>query len=149
MHERVVLPLDGTVEAEEVFDLVRSELTPMPMVFPLTVVNTAVVAAGGFAFWNEGWERDRRQDGMAYLRDAVSRRGWAGMRYQCVVKGNLSAAKGIVEFAVEWRADLIAMTTGTRSGLSRLMPGSLAEEVVRLSPVKVMVLTGRELALAS
>ena len=63
MHERVVLPLDGTSEAEEVFDLVRSELTPMPMVFPLIVVNPAVVAAGGFALWNEGWERDRRQDG--------------------------------------------------------------------------------------
>ena len=29
------------------------------------------------------------------------------------------------------------------------MPGSVAEEVLSLSPVKVMVLTGRELALAS
>ena len=55
---------------------------------------------------------------MTYLRDAVSRRGWAGMRYQCVVKGHLSAARGIVEFAVDWRADLIAMTPGSRNGLS-------------------------------
>ncbi len=149
MHERVVLPLDGTIEAEEVFDLVRSELTPMPMVFPLIVVNPAVVAAGGFALWNEGWERDRRQVGMAYLKDAVSRRGWEGMRYQCVVKGHFSAARGIVEFAVDWRADLIAMTPGSRAGLSRLMPGSVAEEVARISPVEVMLLTGRELALAS
>ena len=149
MHERVVLPLDGTRQAEEVFDLVRGVLTPMPMVFPVIVVNPAVVAAGGFALWNEGWERGRRQDGMAYLRDAVSRRGWEGMRHQCVVKGHFSVARGIVEFAVDRRADLIAMTSGGRSGLSRLMAGSVAEEVERLSPIRVMVLSGREMALAS
>jgi nucleotide-binding universal stress UspA family protein len=45
--------------------------------------------------------------------------------------------KGI-EVATAWGADLIAMGTAGRRGLERLFVGSVAEEMVRRSPVPVL-----------
>lgn len=49
-----------------------------------------------------------------------------------------SPAKGIVEFAKEHGVDLIALSTHGRTGFRRLALGSVAEEVLRLSPVPVL-----------
>jgi universal stress protein A len=46
----------------------------------------------------------------------------------------------IVKFATENRVDMIVMTTHGRSGLSRLLMGSVAEHVVRKSPCPVLTL---------
>jgi nucleotide-binding universal stress UspA family protein len=47
--------------------------------------------------------------------------------------------KEVVESAREWSADLIAVGTHGRSGLSRLLLGSTAEEVARHGPCPVVV----------
>ena len=57
--------------------------------------------------------------------------------------------RAIVETAIDKAADLIAMSSRGRTGLSRLVLGSVAKEVVRLSPVRVAIVGDRELALAS
>ncbi len=49
-------------------------------------------------------------------------------------------ASEIVKFANENRVDMIVMTTHGRSGLSRLLMGSVAEHVVRKSPCPVLTL---------
>lgn len=49
-----------------------------------------------------------------------------------------SPAKGIVEYAKEHGVDLIALSTHGRTGFRRLALGSVAEEVLRLSPVPVL-----------
>ena len=49
-----------------------------------------------------------------------------------------SAAEGIVEAAKTGNADLIVLGTHGRRGVSRLLLGSVAESVVRLSPIPVM-----------
>ncbi|HTQ74777.1 MAG TPA: universal stress protein [Burkholderiales bacterium] len=49
------------------------------------------------------------------------------------------AAKVIVKEAKRWRADLIVMGTHGRRGITRLALGSDAEQVVRRSPVPVLL----------
>lgn len=49
-----------------------------------------------------------------------------------------SPAKGIVSWAKEHDVDLIALSTHGRTGFRRLALGSVAEEVLRLSPVPVL-----------
>ena len=44
--------------------------------------------------------------------------------------------------AVNWKADLIVIGTHGRSGLSRLLLGSVAEEVVRGASVPVLLVRG-------
>jgi nucleotide-binding universal stress UspA family protein len=48
-------------------------------------------------------------------------------------------ADSILEFAEQARVDLIAMTTHGRSGLSRLMLGSVADEIVRRAQAPVLL----------
>jgi nucleotide-binding universal stress UspA family protein len=48
----------------------------------------------------------------------------------------------IVETAAETGADLVVMGTMGRSGLTRLVMGSVAEEVLRRSPCPVLTVRG-------
>jgi len=50
-----------------------------------------------------------------------------------------STADGIIKCAMEFKADLIVIGTHSRSGIDRLLMGSVAEHVVRHSEVPVLV----------
>jgi len=50
-----------------------------------------------------------------------------------------SKAEGILKCGNEFRADLIVIGTHSRSGLDRLLMGSIAEDIVRHSVVPVLV----------
>jgi nucleotide-binding universal stress UspA family protein len=150
MYERVVVPLDGSPEAEEVFSYIRGMLTTLPMVFPTMIVEpAAIMSMGGYSVRNEDREIERLSDGLSYLRQAVSHGGWRGMRYHCVVRTHPGVAAGIVEVAVERGADLIALYSRSRTGIARLFTGSVARKLRRVSPIDVHVFTDDELALAS
>ena len=47
-------------------------------------------------------------------------------------------AEAIIEFALEKKVDLIVMGTLGRTGLNRFLIGSVAEKVVRSSPIPVL-----------
>lgn len=47
----------------------------------------------------------------------------------------------IVETAKEWNADYIVVGTQGRTGLSHLLMGSVAEDVIRHSKIPVLVIT--------
>lgn len=55
-----------------------------------------------------------------------------------------STADSIVSCAIQFNADLIVLGTHSRSGFDRLLMGSIAEEVVRHSPVAVLVIPMKE-----
>lgn len=50
-----------------------------------------------------------------------------------------STSDTIIDCAVQFRADLIVIGTHSRTGLDRFLMGSVAESVVRHSPVAVLV----------
>ena len=52
---------------------------------------------------------------------------------------NMAAAPGIVQLAKDEKADLIVVGSHGRSGIARLMVGSVASKVVAESPVPVLV----------
>jgi nucleotide-binding universal stress UspA family protein len=54
-----------------------------------------------------------------------------------------SSADGIIDCCKEFNADLIVIGTHSRSGLDRLLMGSVAEHVVRHSPVPVLVVPSK------
>jgi nucleotide-binding universal stress UspA family protein len=61
-----------------------------------------------------------------------------GVEVKKVVRRNIEAGAEIAVFAKEENIDLIVMTTHGRSGVSRLLLGSVAEKVVHLAPCPVM-----------
>ena len=78
-----------------------------------------------------------------YLRSVGERlRGRVKQVKEEVVQGQ--PADVIVERASALGIDLIAMTTHGRSGLQRLVLGSVADEVVRRAPCAVLLVRARE-----
>jgi nucleotide-binding universal stress UspA family protein len=55
-------------------------------------------------------------------------------------------ADGIIDCSKEFKADLIVIGTHSRSGIDRLLMGSVAEHVVRHSEVPVLVVPFKEIA---
>lgn len=75
--------------------------------------------------------RDLQQAGRALEQAgyAVRTDSWTG-----------EAAETITTYARNKKVDVIAMATHGRSGLSRMLMGSVAEEVMRTSPIPVLLL---------
>ncbi|MCA9620002.1 MAG: universal stress protein [Myxococcales bacterium] len=66
-----------------------------------------------------------------------------GGRGDVTILGEANAAVAITDFANDKEADLIVVGTHGRTGLSRLLIGSVAEKTVRLSSVAVWVARGQ------
>jgi universal stress protein A len=60
------------------------------------------------------------------------------------VRVSADAAGAIVDYAKEVHADIIVVGTHGRTGVSRLLMGSVAEHVVRTAPCPVLVVRPRE-----
>src|SRR6266545_4895208 len=121
MYKRVVVPLDGSVVAETVIPFLLEIAGPLDMEVVLLRVNQPVapiVIEGA---------------GSVQIEDIEARR---------------IAAEEIVAAAKEEGADLIAMSTHGRSGLGRLLFGSVAEAVLRQSEVPVFLMRASEAQVA-
>jgi nucleotide-binding universal stress UspA family protein len=55
-----------------------------------------------------------------------------------------STSEGIIECSQNFKADLIVLGTHHRTGLDRLISGSIAEQVVRHSKIPVLVVPSKE-----
>jgi len=55
-----------------------------------------------------------------------------------------STADGIINCSHEFKADLIVIGTHSRTGIDRLLSGSVAEHVVRHSEIPVLVVPSKE-----
>ena len=52
-------------------------------------------------------------------------------------------SQGIVDIANDWHADLIVMGTQGKTGLKRLLMGSTAENIIRLSSIPILVVPSK------
>ena len=134
MIERIVVPLDGSLTAEAVLPQVRrllyrhdSEVILVRAVDPPMVENAIIAAEAELAAARE------------YLLGQLERLEKAGVRAKYVVR--IGSPVGVLlDVAKEHRATMIALATHGATGLKRLLFGSVAEGVVRKSPVPVLLL---------
>ena len=73
------------------------------------------------------------------LKEAMGEVSTAATVHKHVIKG-LDVASRIAEFAEEIKADLLVMSTHGRTGLARLLLGSVTEKVLKISPVPVLTI---------
>jgi nucleotide-binding universal stress UspA family protein len=152
VYKRIVVPLDGSDLAEGVLRHAaalarrfRGELLLLQVIEPLSKVvaetmPTAIEPSGAAAVVSvraaeEKYERDR-EAALAYLQTVRSR--LRGVRVSMeVIEGKPGEA--IVAFARQRRANLIVMCTHGRSGLARLVYGSVADHVLRHSATPLLL----------
>jgi nucleotide-binding universal stress UspA family protein len=136
----VLVPLDGSELAEDVLPVVQ-ELAGR---FDLAVALVRAVepvpspAVAGVPLHVEEMIRLQTAEAEEHLARTASRLEAAGCRVRCSVRVGPAAAT-IWEAAQVQRAGLIAMTTHGRTGVARLLLGSVAESLLRTATVPVLL----------
>lgn len=93
------------------------------------------------AFYSESAYEEAQASAESLLADAADIAEEAGVTVETVVETG-RAGNAIVEFADANDVDHVVMGSHGRTGLSRFLLGSVAEAVVRRSPVSVTVIRG-------
>ncbi|HVR84051.1 MAG TPA: universal stress protein [Planctomycetota bacterium] len=142
MKKSILVPLDGSNEAEGVLSQVRRIASPRDVVHFLHVMPPLHAPVG----LDPTHVLALEEQSSAYL-SAVRDRWMPDQEGLDFVRtGN--PAEGILTLALEKNIDLIAMTTHGRSGMSQWFLGSVALEVVRKTQLPVL-LTRPEMPLSS
>lgn len=145
MYRHILVPLDGSPVAEQVLPHVRtlaaSEgttkitlLRAVPPIFTTSVDYSGVLAANS-ADALEALEDEAR----TYLNQIAEQFRKDGYNVQVEVSA-MPAAEAILDYADSQHADLIAIATHGRSGISRWVFGSVTQKVVQSCPVPVLVI---------
>ena len=142
MGKRILVPVDGSEQAHQACEFVLSEFPGAEMIL-LHVVNPAEAgysAQASIPSFSEEWYEQQREQAetlFAEIRDDVAEQG-----VDVEVSSDIEVGKPvsvIVEYAEDNDVDQIVMGSHGRSGVSRVLLGSVAETVVRRSPVPVTV----------
>jgi nucleotide-binding universal stress UspA family protein len=141
MYKRAVVPLDGSPLAEGILPFIIEIAGPLDLEVVLLRVVQPVppqVVDGSRLVVIEDVE-GRAAEASAYLRPLATELAGRGVRVRIAVRRGDPVTE-IVEGAKEVDADLIAMTTHGRSGLGRLLFGSVAEAVLRQAEIPVFLM---------
>ena len=144
MFKNILLATDGSAASEQAAQLAvnlaregSSRLTALYVIDPYPYLGVGEASAVGFqAYMGNAYEHAAQ----AHARiAAMCASGGAGVDLQLRRGEDASAAESIVRTAVEEGADLIVVGSHGRTGISRLMLGSVAAKVVAQSPLPVLV----------
>ncbi len=149
MYKNILVPVDGSDTAkaalQEAIKLAHSESTGLRIIY---VVDSAA------SVWDSEFtpiDLDQIQEsvrsyahGILESAQRIARDGGIDAEARLVEpqKPGQRVAKVIAEHALEWPADLIVIGTHGRRGLDHLLLGSVAEGVMRTSPVPVLLVRG-------
>jgi nucleotide-binding universal stress UspA family protein len=131
MIERILTPLDGSMTAEAVLPHVRRLARPTGSEIVLVQAVAVAGVDGGEAVF-----RAAAQAATEYLTGVKERLEAAGFRARVVVRAG-GAAETILGLAAEVKASMLAVATHGRTGAQRLVLGSVAETLLRATPVPV------------
>lgn len=139
MYDRILFPTDGSAAAESAIEeVVRSTIDHGATLYVLQVIDISSLTLN--VRGADGTLDRLEAEGEAIVEEVVESAERAGIDtvVGSVVDG--VPAEEIVEYAEANEIDLIAMGTHGRSGLERHLIGSVAETVVRQSPVSVLTM---------
>lgn len=141
MYKRVLVPLDGSPVAEAIVPFILQIAGPLDMAVRLLVVvepvQPTMAEEPGFVMTQDLDARTRSAE--EYLAPIGAALRGRGIDAEWDVRRG-SAAATILAAAKSWGADLIAMSTHGRSGIGRLLFGSVAEQVLRHAEVPVFMM---------
>ncbi|MFW6152879.1 MAG: universal stress protein [Halobacteriota archaeon] len=138
MYSRILVPTDGSAGSmaatEHAIELARMHDATIRALY---VVNETALAGASVEVPWEGLYAHLKEEGAKALEAVTELAENADVPCETAIREG-RPSKLIVDEAVESGCDLIVMGTHGRSGLDRILLGSVAERVIRTSPVPVM-----------
>jgi nucleotide-binding universal stress UspA family protein len=140
VFKRILCATDFSETAEAAWDIAcemarlhRGELTLLHVFVELPLYSMAEVPGPAVA---QIWDEQRAWVQRA-LDERVAAAGTTGLTVRALLKAG-SPAAAITDTAAEEGSELIVIGTHGRTGLNRLVIGSVAERVVRIAPCPVL-----------
>ncbi len=151
MYQRILVPVDGSETAALALDsaitLARAFQGRIRLIH---VIDPSIWMTGydPYAGSSAGLYEAVRRGGDELLRAALDKVDAAGVEADTVLVDQSGERLGeaVAHAASLWAADLVVVGTHGRRGVSRLLMGSGAEQVIRLAPVPVLVVRAKEVA---
>ena len=132
MYKRILVPVDGSKTAETILPF--AEKVAGPLDAEVILLHVIADRRGEFVF-------PTRVEAEAYLNTLAKGLEDKGIRVRTGIRiGSGSVPGAILAAAGALDADLIAMATEGRTGLTRLLLGSVAEAVLREAHVPVLMI---------
>lgn len=139
MYDEILLPTDGSAGMDTVIEhamsLAREHGATIHAVY---VINTANLSDIPLESSWEGVSNALEAEGRTALNEVERRIGDEVPLETTLIEG--SPATEVVNYGTEHNCDLIVMGTHGRSGVDRLLLGSVAERIVRTSPIPVLTI---------
>jgi len=135
--KRIVVALDGSPASEAILDEAVRLALLLKVKATLHVVRVTLPLLPTSDMYFEP-PPSVREDPQPYLDEICTRLAKQGLLAVAAVREGF-AGQEVVKYAEEIGADLIGMMTQGKSGLPRLLAGSVAEEVLRSAPCPVLI----------
>jgi len=144
MFKQILLATDGSAASAHAAQLavnmartLNAKLTALYVSDPYPYLGIGEVNPMGYQAYSAAAQQHAAQ---AHAQvEELCKAGGAPVELQVRLVEDVAAASGIVESAKELGADLIVMGSHGRSGIARLMLGSVAGRVVAESPIPVLI----------
>ncbi|WP_135666023.1 universal stress protein [Halorhabdus rudnickae] len=141
MGKHILVPLDGSEQAHEACDFAMAEFPEADLTL-LHVINPADAGysvQASIPTFSEEWYERQKEEAQNRFEEIEAEARERGIEVEGVIEVG-KPTHVIVEHAQEHDVDQIVMGSHGRSGVSRILLGSVAETVVRRSPVPVTVI---------
>jgi nucleotide-binding universal stress UspA family protein len=139
---RILLAVDGSAPSQDAIDEVARRPWPKPTTFRILSVMTPYVPGAAEFVPGAATPLGVLEDHVTEAREMATRAGdrlrSLGVPIETVGRTG-DPATTIVDEAREWKADLIVMGSHGRTGLAKLLLGSVAKAVVANAPCSVEV----------
>jgi nucleotide-binding universal stress UspA family protein len=143
MFSRVLLPTDGSdvslVATDAAIAMAKMANAPLHAVYVVEPYPFTGIGSSRLAGFDEYMAASRETGAVAFER-IVQAAAAQGVRCETLIVEHPQAAAGIVDAAESLGANLIVMGSHGRSGVARLVLGSVATKVLQLSPVPVLII---------
>lgn len=151
MFKKILIPTDGSALSSQAANAgvtfarsVGAEVVALYVGQPFAATIGFDGMAAAYAITDEDYEKASAEQAKKYLQAVVDRAETAGVKVSSESVTNFNVADGIVDAAAKHGCDLIFMGSHGRSGLSRLLLGSVTAKVLSLASVAVLVYRVKE-----
>ncbi len=142
--ETITVPLDGSTVAEAALsyaqDLAQQLALELRLLRVVSVGTMAYYAVEGGPVDTTPVEQELEEDAAQYLNGIAESVSEQGLSVTCTVERG-SPALAIIDHVKNTQNNLVAICSHGRSGLGRLLIGSVADSIIRSSGVPVLVIT--------
>ncbi|RTZ40685.1 universal stress protein [Candidimonas sp. SYP-B2681] len=151
MFKKILIPTDGSALSAQAANKgvcfareIGAEIVALYVTQPFAATVGFDGMAAAYAITDEDYDKTAHEQAQKYLKAVLDRAATAGVKATGKAVSNFNVADGLVQAAEEERCDLIFIGSHGRSGLSRLLLGSVTVKVLGLAKTAVLVYRVKE-----